>query len=64
MGLISIHGANPFDGQADPYLSMDSNISYENGKGEVKNNYTLNGVLTGCSKNNINKFTERIGKFF
>ena len=53
MGLISIHGANPFDGQADPYLSMDSNISYENGKGEVKNNYTLNGVLTGCSKNTL-----------
>tara|TARA_X000001036_G_scaffold439113_1_gene488980 strand:- start:9428 stop:10981 length:1554 start_codon:yes stop_codon:yes gene_type:complete len=53
MGLIYVHGLNPFSGQSDPYLSMSSNITYENGKGEIVNTYSLNGVLTGCSKSSL-----------
>lgn len=53
MGLITINGVNPFDGQSDPYLSMDSSISYDGGVGEVTNKYSLQGALTGCSKTTL-----------
>ena len=49
MGLITIHGLNPFSGQKDPWLGMDTNISFEdNGEESIANTYTLNGVLSGC----------------
>jgi len=64
MSLITIHGINPFDGQADPYLSLSSQISYEGGVGEVLNSYTLDGVITGCDKNTlINLQTGIVDKF-
>lgn len=50
MSLITINGVNPFEGQSDPYISLDSNISYQGDEGEIKNTYTLNGAITGCSK--------------
>lgn len=53
MGLITVKGSNPFNGQSDPYISMDSNIAYQEGKAEIKNSYVLNGVLTGCDKNTL-----------
>tara|TARA_Y100000593_G_scaffold4890_1_gene9663 strand:- start:44108 stop:45751 length:1644 start_codon:yes stop_codon:yes gene_type:complete len=54
MSLIEIDGKNPFSGQKDPYVSMDSSISYdEDSFGIVKNTYTLNGALTGCSSTTL-----------
>lgn len=64
MGLININGSNPFAGQSDPYLSMDSSLSYENGRAEVKNTYQLNGVLTGCDKQSLmNAQNSLVNKF-
>lgn len=52
MSLIKVNGLNPFSGQSDPYLSMDSQITYENNSnGQIQNTYTLQGNLTGCDKN-------------
>tara|TARA_B110000305_G_scaffold237535_1_gene301068 strand:+ start:5390 stop:6979 length:1590 start_codon:yes stop_codon:yes gene_type:complete len=54
MTLITVGGSNPFNGQSDPYLSLSSNIEYgDNGEGEIKNSYLLEGVLTGCSKDDL-----------
>ena len=53
MSLIKVHGSNPFLGQSDPYLSMDSSISYNEGKSQIQNNYILKGVLTGCDKSSL-----------
>ena len=58
MGLISISGyndnpneaRNPFSGQSDPYLSLDTSVSYDEGpQGVIENTYNLEGVITGCS---------------
>ena len=55
------HGFNfnkrpkPIQGQRDPYLSMDSTISYQdNPNGDIQNIYNLEGALTGCDKNTLN----------
>ena len=49
MSLITIKGTNPFYGQKDPYVGMESNLSYEdNGDEVISNSYTLEGVLSGC----------------
>jgi|TARA_Y100000289_G_C3931203_1_gene156536 hypothetical protein len=65
MGLISINGSNPFDGQKDPYLSLDSNIDYnQNPNGDIKNTYTLEGVLTGCNKNTLNTLRDDLVRSF
>ena len=50
MSLITIFGVNPFEGQKDPYITLDSSVSYNDGpQGTIENSYSLNGVLTGCS---------------
>ena len=47
MSIIEINGENPFRGQSEPYLSLQSSIDQEGLN--VTNTYSLNGVLTGCS---------------
>lgn len=64
MGLIKVHGDNPFDGQSDPYISLDSSISYEAGKGEIQNTYTLNGVITGCNKQYLINYQNSLVNYF
>lgn len=64
MGLITVHGNNPFNGQSDPYLSMDSNISYDNGKSEIRNSYVLQGVLTGCNKTTLINYQNSLVNYF
>lgn len=65
MGLISIGGANPFDGQKDPYLSLDSSIDYnDNPNGQIQNTYTLQGLLTGCDKNTLNTLRDDLVRSF
>ena len=50
MSLISVFGVNPFSGQKDPYITLDTSVSYNDGpQGVIENSYALNGVLTGCS---------------
>jgi hypothetical protein len=65
MGLISIGGVNPFNGQKDPYLTMDSSIDYsENPNGQIQNTYTLQGLLTGCDKNTLNTLRDNLVRSF
>lgn len=65
MSLITVFGSNPFDGQSDPYLSLNSNINYdENKKGEIINSYILEGTLTGCSKNELINAQNKIVNHF
>ena len=47
MSIIEINGENPFNGQSEPYLSLQSSIDQEGLA--ITNTYSLNGVLTGCS---------------
>ena len=47
MSIIEINGENPFSGQSEPYLSLQSAIDQEGLA--ITNTYSLNGVLTGCS---------------
>jgi len=59
MGLISVNGVNPFESQPDPYISMESSIDYSNNpEGEIINSYTLEGVLTGCDKQDLNRLRD------
>ena len=59
MGLISVNGVNPFENQPDPYISMDSSIDYSNNpEGEIINSYALEGVLTGCDKQDLNRLRD------
>jgi hypothetical protein len=61
MSLIKVNGLNPFNGQSDPYLSMDSKITYENNNdGQVQNTYTLQGNLTGCDKNTLAQLRDNL----
>lgn len=54
MSLIRVNGNNPFDGQKDPYITLNTSVSYEDGpQGVIENSYNLNGVLTGCSVNDL-----------
>jgi hypothetical protein len=64
VGLIRVKGSNPFNGQSDPYISMDSSISYQEGKAEVKNSYVLNGVLTGCDKSTLINLQDQLVNSF
>ena len=65
MGLIEVNGTNPFNGQKDPYLSLDSSIDYsENPNGQIQNTYTLEGVLTGCNKNTLNTLRDNLVRAF
>ena len=50
MSLIKIRGVNPFAGQSDPYITLDTSVSYDDGpQGVITNSYSLQGTLTGCS---------------
>ena len=63
MSLIKVNGLNPFSGQSDPYLSMDSQITYENNSnGQIQNTYTLQGNLTGCDKNTLAQLRDSFNK--
>jgi hypothetical protein len=54
MSLIRVNGNNPFDGQKDPYITLNTSVSYDDGpQGVIENSYNLNGVLTGCSVNDL-----------
>lgn len=65
MSLILINGQNPFQGQRDPYLSMDSTISYQdNPNGDIQNIYNLEGALTGCDKNTLNNLRDDLVRSF
>lgn len=65
MSLISINGQNPFAGQRDPYLSLDSSIDYSSSQNEsIQHTYILNGVLTGCSKNQLNNLRDDLVNSF
>ena len=65
MSLIDINGTNPFDGQKDPYLSLDSTINYsENPNGQIQNTYTLEGLLTGCNKQTLNNLRDDLVRSF
>lgn len=65
MSLINIDGINPFDGQKDPYISMDSNIDYTNDyESTIQNEYLLEGVLTGCDKQTLNTLRDDLVRSF
>lgn len=65
MSLITVNGQNPFDGQSDPYVSMNSSIDYSNNpEGEIINTYSLEGVLTGCSKQDLNTLRDDLVRSF
>lgn len=65
MGLISVNGGDPFNGQKDPYLSLDSSINYsDNPNGQIQHTYTLEGLLTGCDKNTLNTLRDNLVRSF
>ena len=65
MGLITIHGLNPFSGQKDPWIGMDANISFEdNGEESIANTYTLNGVLSGCDYDTLAQRRDALASSF
>ena len=65
MSLINIDGVNPFDGQKDPYISMDSSIDYTNDyQSTIQNQYLLEGVLTGCTKQVLNTLRDDLVRSF
>lgn len=65
MSLININGVNPFDGQKDPYLSMDSSINYtDDFKSTIQHQYLLEGVLTGCTKETLNTLRDDLVRSF
>lgn len=68
MSLITVYGVNPFNGQADPYLSLSSSISYDeeasSSDGEVTASYNLNGVLVGCSKTDLQNARDQVSDAF
>lgn len=64
MSLITINGQNPFNGQKDPYLSMDSSIDYSSNDESIKHTYTLNGVLTGCTRAELDALKNNLVQSF
>ncbi len=65
MSLVRVNGVNPFSGQKDPYITMDSSVSYDDGpQGTIENSYKLNGVLTGCSVNELSTRRDALVKSF
>jgi hypothetical protein len=61
MSLITVFGDNPFEGQSDPYVGMDSSITYDDSpQGTVVNTYSLNGVLTGCSVQELSTLRDNL----
>ena len=56
---------NPFTGQQDPYIGLNSSISYDgNPEGTVINTYSLNGCLTGCSVSELTAARDALVKSF
>ena len=65
MSLITINGTNPFAGQKDPYIGMDSTLSYEeNGEESIANTYTLEGVLSGCDYDTLTTLRNSLARSF
>ena len=65
MSLIRVNGANPFSGQRDPYITMDSSVSYDDGpQGTIQNSYSLDGVITGCSVQELTTRRDALVKSF
>lgn len=49
MGLISYDGVNPFEGQADPLVSMSTSYDDTDGGWSRTDSYTFEGQFTGCA---------------
>lgn len=65
MSLIRVNGLNPFSGQSDPYITMDSSVSYNDGpQGTIQNSYSLDGVITGCSVQELTTRRDALVKSF
>ena len=65
MSLITVKGVNPFAGQRDPWVGMDSTLSYEdNGDEIISNSYTLEGVLSGCSYDALTTLRNGLARSF
>ena len=65
MSLITVKGVNPFAGQRDPWVGMDSTLSYEdNGNEIISNSYTLEGVLSGCSYDVLTTLRNSLARSF
>ena len=63
MSLITITGSNPFEGQSDPYLSIDSSLPASEAT-LFETSYKLNGVITGCSYNDLAAKRDAIANAF
>ena len=56
---------NPFDGQQNPYVGLDSSVSYDDGpQGTVVNSYSLQGSLTGCSVDELMTLRDNLVEAF
>ena len=65
MSLITVNGSNPFVGQSDPYITLNSSVSYDNGpQGAIVNSYSLQGVLTGCSASELSTRRDALANSF
>jgi len=65
MSLIRVNGVNPFSGQKDPYITLDSSVGYDEGPvGTIQNSYKLAGVITGCSVNELSTRRDALVKSF
>lgn len=65
MSLVEVYGVNPFSGQSDPYISLESSVDYDQGPdGIIQNTYTLNGVLTGCSVETLSSRRDALVRSF
>jgi hypothetical protein len=49
MGLVTVKGKNPFEGQSDPYISTNTSVDADIAKLTI----TLNGQTTGCEAGDI-----------
>ncbi len=49
MGLVTVKGNNPFEGQNDPYISTNTSVDADIAKLTI----TLNGQTTGCEADDI-----------
>lgn len=65
MSLITVGGSNPFQGQADPYLSIESSIDYSSSdSGLIKQTYILQGNIVACEGTELNTARTRIARAF
>ena len=71
MSLISVRRnndvpwTNPFEGQQNPYVGLDSSVSYDDGpQGTIINSYSLQGALTGCSADELMELRDNLVEAF